>query len=58
MTLRCKQEAIDDYGTKVMHFTKGGLYDFEEIEPGCWEVRADDGRREVFFNTDLMFEKP
>lgn len=57
MKLRCKQEAINDDGTKVMQFTKGKIYDFEEIEEGCHEVKDDNGKREVFFHTGLMFEK-
>ena len=57
MKLICKKEALDDKGNKVMNFTQGVIYDFEEIsDPKGWETTDDNGNKEVFFNLDLMFK--
>ena len=57
MELICKQEALGENGEKVMNFTEGVIYDFEEIgDPEGWEVMDDNNEKEVFFNLDLMFE--
>tara|TARA_R110000851_G_C12702056_1_gene526259 strand:- start:13 stop:192 length:180 start_codon:yes stop_codon:yes gene_type:complete len=57
MELICKKEALDEKGNKVMNFTKGVIYDFEEIgDPEGWETMDDNGDKEVFFNLDLLFQ--
>lgn len=57
MELICKKEVFDEKGDKVMYFTKGVIYDFEEIgDPEGWETTDDNGDKEVFINLDLMFE--
>jgi len=57
MELICKKEALDKNGNKVMNFTKGVIYDFEEIaDPKGWKTTDDNGEKEIFFNTQIMFE--
>lgn len=57
MKLRCKKEAITEDGTKVMQFTKGKLYDFNtSFDPPGFATEDDNGREEVFFNVNEMFE--
>jgi hypothetical protein len=56
--LRCKKEAIDDDGEKIMNFTKDLTYIFKwTSDPEGWEVFDDNGNKETFFNLDLMFEE-
>lgn len=58
MELICKKETKTINRRKIMEFTKGVIYDFHKIEdPEGWEVLDDNGKREVFFNLDIMFEK-
>ena len=57
MKLICKEEALNDDGTKIMEFTKGNVYDFTETEEEVWEVESDNGTVEEFFHTGIMFEK-
>lgn len=57
MELICEHEAIFE-GKKVMQFTKGKTYTFEEIgDPEGWAVDDDNGRREIFFDPYGMFKK-
>lgn len=57
MKLRCKKEALYPSGKKIMHFTKGEIYEFEKsIDPPGWTVLDDYGNEEVFFRTEAMFE--
>lgn len=57
MELICKREALDENGEKIMNFTKGLMYDFEESgEPDMWETIDDNGNKEVFFDLEVMFE--
>lgn len=57
MRLKCKTEAIDDNGLKIMHFTKGQTYLFGLVsDPEGWETFDDKGNKEVFFNPYIMFE--
>ena len=57
MNLVCIEEAIRN-GEKIMSFTKGKVYTFEEvIDPEGWEVLDDEGGKEVFFNPYIMFKK-
>jgi len=59
MKLRCKKEALYPSGERIMHFTKGEVYDFEPShDPPGWEVKDDYGNKEVFFDTSGMFENP
>jgi len=40
-----------------MNFTLGHIYDFEKSEdPEGWITHDDYGKKEVFFNLDIMFE--
>lgn len=58
MKLKCTIDPTDEYGNKVMAFTKGKEYEFEEsIDPEGLETKDDNGHKEVFFNTNIMFEK-
>ena len=59
MKLICKKETeFDEHGKKIMNFTKGVIYNFEEIsDPKGWETTDDNGNKEVFFNTEIMFEQ-
>lgn len=46
MELICKKEALDEKGNKVMSFTQGVIYDFEETsDPEGWETTDDNGER-------------
>ena len=56
MKLRCKQEAIDDDGKKVMEFTKGSIYEAHEYDEGYFVIYDDYGNRETFFYPNIMFE--
>lgn len=57
MKLICKNEALDEQGNKIMNFTKGLIYDFEEVcDPEGWKTIDDKGNKEIFFNIYLMFE--
>ena len=57
MKLRCKKEALWQFGRKIMHFTKGEIYVFKQShDPPGWEAEDDYGNKEVFFNTSELFE--
>ena len=57
MKLRCKKEALYPSGEKIMYFTEGEVYDFEQsYDPPGLEVEDDYGNKLVFFNTNEMFE--
>ena len=59
MKLRCKKEAISELSTgdKLMEFTKGNVYEFEQADEYTWETEDDKGNIEVFFDTTVMFER-
>ena len=46
----------DSKGKKIMQFTKGMLYEFEEKD-GEWEVLDDNYKKELFSDPYLMFRK-
>jgi len=55
MKFICKEEAIGANGEKLMAFTEGVIYDFEQTFDGDW-IGLDDNRiREEFFNLNIMF---
>lgn len=56
MELICKKESKDSKGNKIMQFTKGMIYEFEEKD-GEWEVLDDNYNKEVFFDPYKMFKK-
>lgn len=57
MKLICKREALDENGNKIMKFTKGLIYNFEETRRSdIWKTIDDEGNKEVFFDLDIMFD--
>jgi len=58
MKLKCKKEAINVEGQKILNFTKGKFYEFEESDDDLegWKTEDDNGQKEVFFNLEIMFE--
>ena len=56
MRLICINNCLDNFGQKVMNFTKGNYYNLtKSIDHEGWEVKDDNGKNEIFFNPYIVF---
>jgi len=56
MEFICKKEAIRENGEKLMAFTKGKIYEFNQDSYSDWIGLDDNKTKEEFFNLDIMFD--